>query len=252
MSESSPDISSQPLVAGPQPVEYVYVPDLNRNSLTVFFRWILMIPQIVVFFFIVLWGFILGIAAWFGALFTGRVPEGIAESLERVVNYGVRLNAYGSLLTDVYPPFKMTNVEYPFSVAFPPRTSLNRLAVLFRLILLIPAFIVYQVVPSGVQVLNFVHWLVGFITGKSPRALYEVNLATQRYSARFFSYLFMLTAAYPSGIMGDTAEGTADPLEGDAPRTRVVLSDSGRMWMWIAIALGLVLTLFNNRNGTYY
>lgn len=237
---------------GPDPVEYVYVPDLARNSLTVFFRWILMIPQAIVFFFIVIWGFILGIGAWFGALFTGRVPDGIAESLERVINYGVRLGAYGSLLTDVYPPFKLMNVEYPISVAFPPRTELNRLAVLFRVVLLVPGWIVIRVASAGTQILNFAHWLVGFITGKSPRPLYEVNLAVERYSARYWSYAVMLTAAYPSGLMGDPGEATEDLLVGDTSRTRVALSETSRIWMWIAIALGLVLSLVNSRNGAYY
>ena len=50
------------------------------------------------------------------------------------------------LLTDRYPPFSLDDVEYPVRPILPGRGPLNRVSVLFRIILAIPAVVFSQIV----------------------------------------------------------------------------------------------------------
>jgi Domain of unknown function (DUF4389) len=91
-------------VAAPSdPVNLVLTDDLRRSRLTVFFRYLLAIPH---FVWLYLWGIAAGIAlliAWFAALFTGRVPDGLHSFLASYVRYATHVNAYILLLTGRYP-----------------------------------------------------------------------------------------------------------------------------------------------------
>ncbi len=46
-------------------------------------------------------------------LFTGKFPVGMHDFNTGVIRWGLRVNAYWYNLTDVYPPFKLENVEAP-------------------------------------------------------------------------------------------------------------------------------------------
>ena len=79
----------------------------DRNRVTTFFRWLLILPHVIVLAF-------LGIAvafavfiAWFAVLFTARWPRGLLDFLLGYLRWSTRLNGYALLLTDEYPPFSM-------------------------------------------------------------------------------------------------------------------------------------------------
>src|SRR6516165_4594538 len=181
------------------PVLVAFTGSAPQSRLTVLFRLLMVIPHL-----IVLWA--LGIAAevvviigWFGALFTGRLPGFAADYLTGFVRWQTRVFGYAILLTDVYPPFSLEDVDYPIRVAVRPG-RLNRLAVLFRFILLIPAWIVESVLSYGAFTLvQFVSWLIVLISGRMPDSLYQAMAAALRYQVRVTGYWFMLTSAYPSG-----------------------------------------------------
>lgn len=80
----------------------------NRNRLTVFFRLILVIPHIIVLYFLALAQSIALFIAWFAALFTGRVPGGLHDFIAGVLRWSTRVNAYVLLLVDDYPPFSLS------------------------------------------------------------------------------------------------------------------------------------------------
>jgi hypothetical protein len=79
----------------------------DRNRLTVAFRLILVIPQIIVLAVLVVAAFVVGIIAFFAVLFTGKWPTGLRDFVLGVVRWGTRVQAYLNLLTDVYPPFSL-------------------------------------------------------------------------------------------------------------------------------------------------
>ena len=80
--------------------------DLNRWM--PLFKWILVIPHIVVLLFIFIAVVICSAFAWFAILFTGRYPKGIFDFVEGFLRWLLRVNAYVLLLTtDEYPPFRL-------------------------------------------------------------------------------------------------------------------------------------------------
>ena len=74
----------------------------------------------------------------------------------------MRVQAYLLLLTDAYPPFSFDDEPgYPVRIVVPPRERLNRLAVLFRFILVIPAYLLTSFVAAGgTTIVLFIAWLI--------------------------------------------------------------------------------------------
>jgi Domain of unknown function (DUF4389) len=175
---------------------------------TVFLRLLLVIPHAIVLGALGVAAEVVLVISWFAALFTARVPQGLADFLAGWLRWSTRVNAYEWLLTDEYPPFELGDSGYPVRIAVSP-APLNRLAVFFRIVLAIPAAIVSSVAMFGAGLASFVIWLIVLIKGCMPRSLHEALAAVLRYMTRFYGYAYLLTATYPGGLFGDT------PGEGD-------------------------------------
>jgi hypothetical protein len=80
----------------------------GRNQLTVFFRYFMLIPHIIVLYFVGLAAAVVILISWLAALFTGSVPAGLHNFLAGVLRWGTRVGAYALLLTDQYPPFSLS------------------------------------------------------------------------------------------------------------------------------------------------
>ena len=185
------------------PVLVAFAGPAPQSRLTVLFRLLMVIPHLVVLWALAIAADVVVIIGWFGALFTGRLPNFAADFLAGFVRWQTRVFGYAILLTDVYPPFTLEDADYPIRVAARPG-RLNRLAVLFRFFLLIPVWIVMSVVAYGAFTLfQIVNWLIVLISGRMPDALYQALAAALRYQARVIGFAFMLTSAYPSGLYGD-------------------------------------------------
>lgn len=187
-----------------------------QRRLTVFFRLIMVIPQCIVLYALNIAAGVLLVVSWFAALFTGQVPAGLADFLVGYLRWYGRVIGYVWLLTDAYPPFALADVVYPVRVSVTPG-RLNRLAVLFRFFLAIPAFIVASVAGWGIGIAALVIWLIVLIAGRMPDTLYQALATILRYLIRFQGYWLLLTATYPGGLFGDqpgaglSAAGPADP-----------------------------------------
>lgn len=224
--------------------ELQITPPERQRRWTVLLRMLLLIPH-----FIVLWA--LGIAAavvvimgWFAALVLGRLPEWISGFLVLYISYNTRVGASAWLLVDRYPPFVVGDPQFPVDVELRPGT-LNRWAVLFRLILVIPAGIVSAVVSYGFGVLSFFLWLTILIMGRNPRPVFDASVASLRYTMRVNAYCCLLTGAYPKGLFGDARE------EGEAAKvpsgTRpLVMSRGGRVMLIVFIVLGALALVGNS------
>jgi hypothetical protein len=198
----------------PLPVELTAAGPAQQRRWTVLIRWIMLIPHYVVLYVLGIVSAVVAFIGWWGALFTGLLPEFAVSYLSGYTRWSTRVQAYALLLTDQYPPFSLDDKpSYPVRIAIPPRDRLNRVAVLFRVILAIPASLLNALVAiGGTTIVAFIAWLIALITGKLPTSLHQAYTAILRYTTRLSCYSYMLTAAYPRGLFGD---GTAVPPAGD-------------------------------------
>jgi hypothetical protein len=99
--------SYPPFGDGPYPVTLTVVdpPPDARDRLSVGLRLLLVIPHIIVLFFIACFWWIITVIAWFAILITGRYPEGLAQPSIGAMRWALRVEAYLLLLVDDYPPF---------------------------------------------------------------------------------------------------------------------------------------------------
>lgn len=97
-----------PFGDGPYPVVLDLTgPDAPRDRVTVGFRIILAIPQLVVLWLLgIAWAFTT-VIAWFAILVTGRYPEKLYAFAVGTLRWNLRVDAYLLLLTDAYPPFSL-------------------------------------------------------------------------------------------------------------------------------------------------
>ncbi|WP_326668020.1 DUF4389 domain-containing protein [Streptomyces sp. NBC_01257] len=211
----------------------------RQRRLTVLVRLLLLIPHFIVLFVLEIAAFFTVVFGWFAALVLGRLPEPVFRFLAAVLAYRTRVAASGMLLVDRYPPFTLTQPSgYPVAIDVRP-TRLNRLAVFFRLILVIPAAILQSLATSGWCVLAVVWWLITLILGRMPRPLFEATAATLRYEMRVSAYLSMLTPAYPKGFFGEDALSVPQQQARSATRP-LVMSTAGKVLLVLFLVLGLV------------
>ncbi len=188
----------------------------QQRRLTVFFRLLLLIPHFIVFYLLSIAAYVVMFIAWFAALILGRLPDGIADFLAGYVRYMTRLQGSYMLLVDQYPPFALGPADYPVRIAVEP-TRLNRLAVFFRWLLVIPAALLSGFVSLGWGICSLVIWLVVLIAGRMPAALFEASAAVLRYQLRLWAYWLMLTPAYPKGLFGDGSPASTPRAGGYPP-----------------------------------
>jgi hypothetical protein len=198
--------------ATPDEILVAFAEPAPQNRLTVLVRIILAIPHLVVLYALSIAAEVVLIICWFAALFLGRLPEGLGDFLCGYLRWVARVQAYLLLLTDQYPPFALSEMDYPVQILLRPG-RLNRLAVFFRIILAIPASLLAALVTLGMEtIVLFVTWLIVLIMGRMPTSLYEAFAAGLRYYLRHTGYLFLLTGTYPWGLFGDQPEaGTGWP-----------------------------------------
>ena len=80
--------------------------DLNRWLPLV--KWLLAIPHYIVLAVLVVVAILAIFIAWFSVLFAGRYPRALFDYVVGVGRWGLRVQAYATLLvTDTYPPFSL-------------------------------------------------------------------------------------------------------------------------------------------------
>ena len=191
---------SEPTIEPPvpsHPISFVVTDDLRRSRLTVFFRLLLVIPHLIV---VALWAiaalFAL-LAAWFAALFTGRVPGGLHDFLASYLRYSTRVTAYAYLIADPFPPFG-SGGSYPLDVTIAPPQTQGRLSVFFRLLLAIPALALSNVFRSVNQIVTCLGWFYALFTGSMHESLRDLSAWLLRFETQTYGYVLLLTPRYPS------------------------------------------------------
>jgi hypothetical protein len=184
------------------PIQLVSHDDLQRNRLTVFFRLVLAVPH---FVWLWLWGiaaFAAVVVAWFVAVATGRVPETLHTFLERYLRYQVHAYAYALLAADPFPSFSGEAGSYPVDLRVAALQEQNRLTVLFRIVLAIPALVFSYVLNYLSGAVAFFAWFVCVALGRIPQGMEDLQLLSVRYHAQTQGYTYLLTERYPSLTAG--------------------------------------------------
>ncbi len=168
-----------------------------------FVHWILAIPHVLIAGALSYVAFAVGVVAWFAILFTGKLPEGIANLQSMIIRYTTRAYAYAGYLHDEYPPFDFTLTARepggtPVDVAFEPSLDdRNRLTVGLRFIWIIPAALFAFVI----SVVGMFVWLIAafaiLFTGHWPTGMLDWAGKCLRVWLRVDAYGTLLTDEYP-------------------------------------------------------
>ena len=179
------------------PIGLIVNDDLKRNRLTVFFRLLLAIPQLI---WLGIWGIVVYLAvvvAWFAALFTGRVPAGLHDFLARYLRALTHTSAYMLLLADPWPPFSGAP-GYPIDLRIDPPAPQSRLTVFFRTLLAIPALLLCYVFRLVNNLVAFLGWFYCLFAGRMHGGMRDISAWMLRYELQTYAYVFLLTGRYPS------------------------------------------------------
>jgi hypothetical protein len=183
------------------PIRLHVTDDLQRNRLTVFFRLILAIPHLV---WLALWGVIVYLAAlvnWFATLFTGRSPDGLHNFIASKLRYFTHVEAYMLLLADPFPDFG-GKPGYPIDLEVDPAQPQSRVTVFFRIILVLPAWIISSILSYISRALAFFSWFIALFTGRVPEGLRNFGAFALRFQQQTMAYALLLTDKYPNFNVG--------------------------------------------------
>ena len=186
------------------PVRLIVTDDLQRNRLTVFFRIILAIPHMIWFTLWTIAALFAGIANWAVTLIKGTSPAGLHNFLAAYVRYSTDVTAYLYLVADPVPSFS-GKPGYPIDVEVDPPQPQNRWVTGFRIILVIPAAILNQVLQYVVQIIGFLGWFVCLALGRMPQGMRDLSAYCLRFQAQTYAYMAVLTDRYPSLSSGPPA-----------------------------------------------
>lgn len=264
------------------PVKLIVGDDLQRTRASVFFRLLLAIPH---FVWLLVWGiavFFLVVANWLITLVKGRSLDGLHQILCEYVRYFVHVQAYVNLLAERYPGFS-GHPGYPIDVEFAPPQRQNRWIVGFRVVLVIPALVVYTALTGGgggsgtsagasiglLSTVALLGWFSSLARARMPRGMRDAGAYALSYSAQVLAYVFILTDRYPNSdpyaALEDLPSREDDPIRldvgDDLKRSRLTvffrlpLAIPHIVWLalWgIAVAFALIAnwfaTLFTRRS----
>jgi hypothetical protein len=227
---------TDPRTPYPFRVDAALDPSLSRGLWLV--KWLLLIPHVVVLFFLWVAFLVVGVIAFFGILFTGRYPRSLFDFNVGVLRWSWRVHYYGywALGTDRYPPFTLAEVpDYPAHLDVPYPERLSRGLIFVKWLLAIPHYLVLAVFVGGgvwlgtrggdandswdnasnagwslVGLLVLIAAIVLLFTGRYPKPLYDFVMGMDRWALRVAAYTGLMTDRYPPFRldMGGTDPGT--------------------------------------------
>ncbi len=192
------------------PVRFVVTDDLRRSRLTVFFRLLLVLPHLI---WSTIWTyamFPLIAFQWLWVIGAGNMEEDVHRFIGRFVRYHVHIHAYLLLLANPWP-IPNGREGYPIDMELAPPERQNRLTVIFRLILVIPAYVFMVVLNTVLYVIGFLGWFASLALGRMPQGMRDLGAYCLRYQTQTFAYLLLLTPRYPS--LAGSAAASQPPVE---------------------------------------
>lgn len=179
----------------------------RQSRWSVLFRAVLLLPLFVVAVGVEFVAFFVTVAAWFCALFTGRVPDSQQRFLTRALRFYCNILSYAFLLSSRWPGLTF-NAKPDDQVSIEiDHVKLRRWSVFFRLVLGYPATLVGSALNLGSYPLLVVAWVWGVVAGREPRSIHQALALVLRYQIRLQAYSCLLTPTQPfRGFLGDGDE----------------------------------------------
>jgi hypothetical protein len=197
--DSDPEAVLGELPSRRDPISIAVEDDLRRSRLTVFFRLLLAFPH---FVWLTLWGvlaFFAAIASWAVTLARGQQPAALHRFLSAYLRYQTHVYAFISLVVNPFPGFAGAAGSYPAEVAIDAPRHQNRWTVGFRLILVLPAWLLASAYGTVMWLVAVLGWFAALVTGRMPRSLRNTGAQAIRYTTQVYGYAYLLTDAYPYG-----------------------------------------------------
>ena len=192
-----------PEPAPPYPTRFALDASTSLDRLRPLVQWFLEIPHWIVLQVLQSVGQVVAFVSWFIVLFTGKLPEGIANLQTMIMRYGMRVTAYGGFLYADYPPFDFASTTTdpggsPIVVeVMPELEDRNRLTVFFRIILAIPVVFVGMILGIAAFFVWFAAFFVIIVTGGWPAGMRRFVERVLAYWLRVNAYVYLLTDRYP-------------------------------------------------------
>jgi hypothetical protein len=195
-------------------------PELSRWQWL--FKWLLVLPHLIVLVFLWVAFVVLTVVAWFAILFTGRYPRSIFDFNVGVMRWSWRVGyySYSALGTDQYPPFTLVDTDYPasFDVEYPEQLS-RGLVLVKTWLLAIPHYLIVGLFTSGlvwwtteigdsgnqiaeagaglIGILVFIAAVILLFTGRYPTGLFDLVMGLNRWVFRVAAYAALMRDEYP-------------------------------------------------------
>ena len=187
-------------------------------------KWFLAIPHFIVLCFLWVAFAVLTFIAFFAILFTGRYPESFFRFNVGVMRWSWRVGFYANsaLGTDRYPPFSLSDRNYPadLDVVYPQHLS-RGLVLVKSWLLAIPHLIIIGILTSSqswswgwgggwrgdnagwsvggglIGILSLIAGVALLFTRRYPRGLFDVIMGLNRWVYRVIAYVALMTDEYP-------------------------------------------------------
>lgn len=178
-------------------------------------KWLLVIPHVIILFFLWIAFVALTAVAGVAILCTGRYPKTIFDFNVGVIRWSWRVQfySYAALGTDRYPPFTLRSTDYPadYQVDYPPQLSRGLVLVKWWL-LAIPHYLVALAMTGGgidfsndsgattvplLGILVVIAAVVLLFTARYPQRLFDFVLGINRWLYRVVAYAALMRDEYP-------------------------------------------------------
>ena len=102
MYDKWPNIGAEP---NGEPTSYSFEYEAEASRLKNFFRFLMLIPAMIVAVFVLIGAEVVTGISWFVIVITGKHPQGMFNFLLKVHQYMTRVSAYSMMMTDTYPKY---------------------------------------------------------------------------------------------------------------------------------------------------
>ncbi len=189
-------VTASPVGTYPVQVEADLLPEYSRFMPLI--KWLLLIPQYIVLFFLAIGAMFVIFIAFFAILFTGKFPKGMWDYLVGVHRWALRVAGYQLLITDKYPAYSMD--EQPedtvrLYAAYPE--TVERWRPFVAWLLIIPYLFVAALIGWVGSICSFIAFFTIIFTKKIPEGLFDVIRISLVWQMRAGFYNYWLSTEYP-------------------------------------------------------